>query len=110
MADNCAALFQIKRTVSDNFASARGELEFTATTSLCVRPLRHAADFSGHGFGRQGRRNSTCHVRGESAGLRGLQLQAAERRGAQARLFMAHDVPTSGTWTDRYLQPLLLRG
>ena len=47
--------------------------------ALCAGPLVAAADLPGHGCGRQGQRHQE-HVRGrQSAGLRGLFLQAADR-------------------------------
>jgi hypothetical protein len=53
--------------------------------------LRHPAGVSGHGCGRQRRRDQARHIRGQSARLPGVQLQASERHRAAARFPMAHD-------------------
>ena len=55
------------------------ELSSAAAASLRLQPLCVAADFSRDGFGGKGRRDSPRHVRSRSGGLRGFQLQAAER-------------------------------
>ena len=60
----------------------RRGVERAAAPALRVQPLRAAADLPGDGRRRQGRRDQARHVGRQSAGLRGLQLQAAERRGA----------------------------
>ena len=108
VADHCEALFQIEGGVSRTAGNTRRGFEFAATTSLCVRPLCVAADLSGHGRCRQGRRDPARHVRSQSARLPGFQFQATERRRAGTRFSLAHDLPASGTRADRHLQSFVL--
>src|ERR1700722_6813315 len=66
--------------------------------------------FTGHGRGGQRRRCGTCNVWRESAGLRRVVVQDAERRGTEPRLSLAGAPTRSGTWTNWDFQSLLLRG
>ena len=88
----------------------RRGVELAATSSLRVQPLCAAADFSGDGRCRQGRRHPARHVRSQSARLPGVQFQTAERRRAGTRFSLAHDTPASRTRADRHIQSFLLRG
>src|ERR1035441_5824006 len=74
------ALLQVEEAVSKTDRRTRCGVEFAAMSSLRVQPLCVAADFSGDGRGRQGRRHPARHVRGQSARLPGFQFQTAERR------------------------------
>ena len=110
VADECEARLQVEEAISQTPGRTRGGVELAATPSLRVQPLCVAADFSGDGRCRQGRRHSACHVRSQSARLRGVQFQTAECRGTGARFSLAHDPPSAGTRADRHLQSFLLRG
>ena len=84
--------------------------ERASGTPLRLWCARDPADLPGHGCGRQGRRHQARHVGRQPAGLPGVQLQAPQRRGAGARLPVAHHARSARTRQDRDLQPLLLRG
>jgi hypothetical protein len=69
-----------------------------------------ARDPAGDGRGGQGQRDQGHFRRGQSAGLRGDLVQAAEQPRAQPRLHVAHDGRTAGARPHRHLQSFLLRG
>src|ERR1700684_436423 len=66
--------------------------------------------FAGPGRGRQRRHCETCNVWRESARLRRVVVQDAERGGTEPRLSLARAPTRSGTWTNWHFQSLLLRG
>ena len=97
----------------EQYQEALGEhvaAERAAAAALCVQPPCRPADFPGHGCGGQRRRHQARDVRGQSAGLPGVQLQASQRRRTAARFSLAHHPRPAGTRADRHLQPILLRG
>ena len=71
------------------------KLSSLRATPLRIPPLCVAVDLPGYGRRRQGWRHPARNVRGQSGGLRGLQLQAAQCRRARSRFSLAHDVPAS---------------
>ena len=91
VADDREARLQVEEAIQETPGRTRGGAELAATPSLRVQPLCAAADLSGDGRCRQGRRHPARHVRGQSARLPGVQLQTPERRGAGARFSLAHD-------------------
>jgi polyphosphate kinase 2 (PPK2 family) len=66
----------------DLLQEQHGEAEFAAAASLRLPPLCVLLIFQGW-TRRQGRRHPARDVRRQSAGLRGVQLQTAERRGVE---------------------------
>src|ERR1035438_4385373 len=64
-------------------------LELAAGAAIRVEQVCAAAGISGDGCGGQGWRDQARHVGRESGGLRGGELQAAERGGTGARLSVA---------------------
>ena len=79
MADESEAVLQVEGALPEAARSPHPGDERAAGFALRRQPLRAAADFSGDGRRRQGRRDQARHVRRQSAGLRGVQLQTAER-------------------------------
>ena len=75
---------QVEEEVPETPRRTGGGTERAATPALCVQPLCRAADFSGDGRRRQGRRHPARDVRRQSAGLSGVQLQTSECRGTGA--------------------------
>ena len=72
------------------------ELERAAAAFVWGEAICAAAGLSGDGCCGQGWRDPACDVGRESAGLRGVELQAAERGGAGARLSVALDAAAAG--------------
>ena len=79
-------------------------------TALRAGSLVAAGDPSGHGRGGQGQRHQE-HLRGrQSAGLRGLFVQAADIARTRPRFHVAQHDCAAGARPHRHLQSFLLRG
>src|SRR5579863_10502504 len=89
VADESGARVQVEGALSRAPGRARRAAELAAGASLRLRPLCRPADFSGDGYGRQGWRHQACDVRGQSARLPGLQLQASQPSRAATRFPLA---------------------
>ena len=81
-----------------------------AAAALCQRRLLGSDRAAGDGRGREGRHHQARHVGDQPAGLPGVQLQEAIRRGARPQLSLALHARAAGARPDRYLQSLVLRG
>ena len=79
----------VEGAISEVAGTARGATERDAAASLRVRPAGRPFDLPGAGRGREGRRHQACDVRGQSAGLSGVQLQAAQPHRTAARFSLA---------------------
>ena len=103
LADVREACVQIKEGVQETPPRTGRGVERTATSALCVQPLCSAADFSGNGRRRQGRRHPARDVRCQSVRLPGVQLQTPECDRIGARLSVAHHSIFAGTRPHRHL-------
>src|ERR1035441_2149388 len=110
LANVCEAILRLEGRIQGSAGEAYAGPERDSAASLRGEQVCAAAGLSGHGCGGQGWRDPACDVGGESAGLRGVEFQAAERRGTGARFSVARGAEAAGARADRHLQPVVLRG
>ena len=87
---NVEPVYKSKDQYHKLLGRARCATQRTTAASLCIQPLCRLADLSGDGCGRKRRRHQARDVRGQSARLPGIQLQASELRRIATRLSLAH--------------------
>ena len=81
-----------------------------AGQALRAGPLGRSPGLPGDGRRGEGRDDQARHVGREPAGLPGLLVQGAVRRGARPRLPLADEEVPARAGPHRHLQPLVLRG
>ena len=87
---NVKPVYKSKEHYQELLGEHVAQTERAAAASLRIQPLCRPADLSGDGCGGKRRRHQARDVRGQSAGLPGIQLQASQPRRIAARFSLAH--------------------